>query len=93
MRIKGKIDANQPAIVKGLRALGCSVVSVAGIGGGCGDLVIGRAGVNYFLEVKDEDQPPSKRRLTEDEDKFHKDWRGQIDVVENLDEAIAVVFG
>lgn len=40
MRRAGRIDANQAEIVKALRAIGCSVQSLAGVGNGCADLVV-----------------------------------------------------
>jgi hypothetical protein len=86
-----KTDANQPAIVDGLRAIGCSVQILAREGEGCPDLLVGYRGLNLLLEVKDDGQPPSKRRLTDDQGRWHADWNGQVATVENLEEAIAVV--
>lgn len=49
---KGMPDANQAEIVRALRAVGCSVFSLAGVGGGCPDLLVGRGGATWLLEVK-----------------------------------------
>jgi hypothetical protein len=61
------------------------------IGRGFPDLVVGYRGTNYFLEVKDGRKPPSHRRLTRDEQRWHSTWRGQVVVVESVDEALAAI--
>jgi hypothetical protein len=91
MRRNAKIDRNQPGIVQTLRQSGCSVQTLAPVGQGCPDLLVGRAGVNYLLEIKDEDQPPSGRRLTTDQVKWHGQWKGKVYVVKNEDEALRAV--
>lgn len=74
---RGRVDRNQPEIVKSLRQAGCSVQSLATVGDGCPDLLVGRAGRDYKIEVKDGEAPPSKQRLTQAEMDWHKDWRGE----------------
>ncbi len=69
-----------------------SVCCIHEVGNGCPDLLVGSFGKNYLLELKDPSQPPSRRDLTPDERKFHEDWRGQVAVAHDLDEAIAVIF-
>lgn len=92
MRRAGKIDDNQTEIVDALRKAGCSVLSLAGVGDGVHDLLVGRAGMNYLLEVKDGDnKPPSECRLTQPQVKFHDRWRGQGTVVNNPAEALKAV--
>ena len=91
MRKRAKIDDNQTVIVKALRAIGASVQSLATIGGGCPDLVVGYRGVNYLLEIKDGSKPPSKRKLTPDEREFIDNWRGKVSVVNSINDAIKAV--
>lgn len=91
MRRAAKIDANQTAIVKALRAVGCSVTHLSGVGSGCPDLLVGRFGRNLLLEVKDGSKPPSAQALTEDQKLWHAAWRGQVFVVRTVDEALAAV--
>jgi len=91
MRRLGRTDSNQADIVRTLRAAGCSVQSLASTGNGCPDLLVGRSGVNHLLEVKDGDKSPSKQRLTEDEIKWHDNWRGHVCVVKSVDEALRAV--
>ena len=76
MRRSARVDANQAAIVAVLRKMGASVQSLAAIGGGCVDLLVGYRGVNHVVEIKDGDKPPSKRRLTDDQVDWHRNWRG-----------------
>lgn len=49
----GHTDGNQAAIVAALRSVGCSVVDLSATGGGVPDLLVGRVGVTFLLEVKD----------------------------------------
>jgi len=91
MRRAAKVDANQAVIVDMLRAAGCSVQSLAAVGGGCPDLVVGRAGMTFLLEVKDGDKPPSRRQLTPDQVDWHREWCGHVAVVENVADALLAV--
>lgn len=90
-RYAAKVDENQSEIVAGLRAIGASVAPTHAAGEGFPDLVVGYRGANYLLEVKDENKPPSKRKLTEAQVEFHSGWLGQIEVVKNLGEAFAAI--
>lgn len=91
MRRAAKTDDNQTAVVEALRRAGCSVCILSGVGNGCPDLAVGRGGVTYMLEVKDGRKPPSKQRLTADEQAWHDAWRGHAAVVHGIDEALAAV--
>ena len=92
MRRAAKIDTNQSEIVDALRRLGCTVMSIASVGQGCPDLIVGVRGRNVLLEVKDGSKPPSARRLTPAEQEWIDAWRGQVTVVESASDAIRVVF-
>ena len=85
------IDRNQPEIVKALRGIGATVQSLADLGKGAPDLLVGFFGRNVLFEIKDWKQPPSRRRLTPDEKEWHDMWRGQVTVVETFEEALAVL--
>ena len=91
MRKHGKVDANHAEIVAALRRMGCSVISLAPIGGGCGDILVGRRGINLMFEIKDGSKPPSECELTHDEKIFHAQWAGQISTVYSAREAIELV--
>ncbi len=52
MRKHGKVDANQKAIVQALRKVGASVTSLAEVGGGTPDLLVGFRRRTFVLECK-----------------------------------------
>ena len=91
MRHFARVDANQAAIVRLLRQLGCSVVCTHTVGAGFADLVCARGGINVLVEVKDGSAPPAARRLTPDEQAFRDTWQGRYVVVETAEDAIALV--
>jgi len=86
----GKVDANQPDIVQCLRDSGHSVLCLGNFGLPV-DILVGRSGVNALMEIKRDDLPPSQTRLTEDEQEFQDTWKGQVAIVRDIDEAIAVM--
>lgn len=91
MRRAAKVDGNHSVIVATLRAVGATVQSLAAVGRGVPDLLVGFRGRNYLLEVKDGTKPPSRRRLTDDERTWHSDWRGTVRIVMSPDDALAAV--
>ena len=93
MRRAAKIDANQTEIVKALRQVGASVQSLAATGKGCPDLLVGFRGVNWLMEVKDGNKVKSQRKLTDDQVVWHELWRGQVCVIEDIEQALKVIKG
>lgn len=92
MRRAAKIDANQPAIVAALRKAGATVQSLAAIGDGCPDLLVGYCGLTALLEVKDGSKPPSARQLTPDQQQWHQNWTGGIlAIVPDIETALRVL--
>jgi len=91
MRLRGRIDANQVQVVRDLRKMGCSVLVTSNLGTGAPDLLVGFRGVNYLFEIKDGTQPPSKRKLTEDEQDFHLMWDGQVAKVETVQDCLDIM--
>lgn len=83
-----KVDSNQTRVVKALRDLGATVQHLHAVGKGCPDLLVGYKGSNYLLEVKDGGKPESQRKLTPDQVIWHYDWKGQVAIVTNPQEAI-----
>lgn len=83
----GRRDGNETELVQGLRDCACDVYFL----NWPADLIVGVAGRNYLLEIKDPEQPLSKRRLTNAEQQFFDSWRGQVAKVETLEEALEVV--
>ena len=93
MRRAARIDANQQEIVKALQSIGCSVAPLSTVGNGMPDLLVGARGVNYLLECKDGDKPPSERKLTPDQERWHAAWKGQTAVVYCVEDALRAVSG
>lgn len=92
MRTHARVDDNQPEIVDALRDAGASVEPrLSCLGGGVPDLLVGIRGVTTVFEVKDGNKPPSRRRLTDDEEEWHADWRGSKYVVESKEHALAIL--
>jgi len=83
-----KTDRNQQEIIDALRKIGCTVVSTHTQHKGFPDLVVGYRGVNYLIEVKDGQKPPSAQKLTPQQVKFFDEWRGQVTVVNSVEQAI-----
>ena len=91
MRKRAKIDDNQREIVKALRKIDYSVISLASLGSGVPDLLIGIRGQNYLIELKDGKKSPSRRQLTIDERHFMDSWAGQVDVANSLEEILEII--
>lgn len=89
------VDRNQAAIVSALRAVGCLVVDLSACGHGVPDLLVWAPRLRRWLllEVKDGSLPPSKRRLTPDEEAWHLMARraGDVYVVLHAREALSRV--
>lgn len=91
MRRAARTDANHAEVVKGLRSAGCTVLDLSAVGKGCPDIMVGRAGYNWLFEIKDGKKLPSARKLTIPEQAFFAMWRGNVQVVKSLDEAIDAI--
>lgn len=93
MRFRPRLDSTQKEIVEALRATGCTVVSLAGCGGGVPDLLVGVAGRTVLIEAKS----PRKIRkratqLDETQVRWIERWRGgPVYQVTSVDEALRAV--
>lgn len=77
MRRAPRVDDNHVEIVTALRSVsGVSVSSLAGLGDGVPDLLVGARRVNYLCEIKDGEKPPSRRSLTTDQVQWIERWNG-----------------
>ena len=83
-----RADRNQSKIVADLRRAGFSVQDLHTVGDGCPDILVGHQGMNWLFEIKNPEQPPSKRKLSDDEEKWHTEWKGQKDIIHHADAAI-----
>lgn len=93
-RYARRTDDNHAAVVDALRKAGAVVRSLAKVGDGCPDLLVGYRGRTLLLEVKDGSKPPSARRLTADEERFFDEWTGgPLAIVESPELAVDVLTG
>jgi hypothetical protein len=79
------VDANQGEIVQAFEKMGCQVLDLTRVGGGCTDLLVypGMSDL-YLVEVK---VPGGK--LNKKQHEFHDDWPCWI--VSSVDEVIPLV--
>jgi Holliday junction resolvase len=92
MRRAAKIDANHREIVDALRQIGATVQSLAAVGAGVPDLLVGFRGMTHLLEVKDGSKPPSARKLTIDQIRWHGEWCGSdVYIVTCVDDALKAI--
>lgn len=86
-----RVDGNQKEIVEAFREMGVSVQILSDLGKGCPDLVAGFRGVNYLIEVKNGDKPPSAQKLTPQEQEFFDSWQGQVCIINSVEQAILFI--
>lgn len=91
MRRAARVDSNHSQIVQALRQVGASVQDLSGVGQGCPDLLVGFRRRSYPLEIKDGAKAKSARRLTPDEEVWHRTWAGDVYVVESVEDALRVI--
>jgi hypothetical protein len=91
VRRAAKTDANHDELIQTFRAAGCTVTSTHAVGGGFPDAVVGLAGQNALVEFKDPTKPPSARRLTPDQKRWHAEWKGKAHVIETVEQALQLV--
>jgi len=93
MRQAARVDANQPAIVKALRAVGAKVQPLHMIGRGCPDALVAFRGCWYVAEIKDGSKPPSRWELTPDEKRWHERFgaAAKVNIWHSVDEALCEI--
>lgn len=84
--LRARVDRNHAEIVAALRAHGFSVASLARLGKGTPDLLVGAHGQNVLLEVK-----ADKGKVNPDQAEWMHAWRGSVAVVRSVEEAVAAV--
>lgn len=80
-----RIDGNHTEIVNQLELCGCSVQSLATIGNGCPDIIVGYSERNYIFEIKTETGKLNKRQL-----KWFSNWDGQRGVIRSVYDALDI---
>lgn len=96
MRRAAKLDSNHTEIVNALCAAGCSVLSLAALGYGAVDILVGHRRRNVLMEIKRPGVAGKKRgkrqqQTNDKQEKFRANWRGEICVVTSVDEALLVL--
>ena len=77
--IRRRQDKNQTAIVKALKQIGCSVLKLSDVGGGCPDLLVGFRYVSVLIEIKNKENWYGKKEAHyETQKKFRANWRGGL---------------
>jgi hypothetical protein len=90
MRRAARRDDNEQDIIRAMRAEGAYVKQINDEG--LFDLLVSHRGETLLVEVKDGAKPPSARRLTDAEQKFHDEWPGSdLYIVNSVEEAIALL--
>jgi Holliday junction resolvase len=86
-----RIDTNHKEIVKALREVGATVVSLASMKHGCPDLMVGYQNETILMEIKKD----KKAKFTPDQIEFMGKWRGgaisRVDSVEAAIRALGVI--
>ena len=93
MRRRARIDDNHGQVVAALEKVGCLVQSLAALGNGVPDLLVGRAGKLFLLEVKPGSAKDKRQRtLNALETQWHRRWHGfPVHVVLSPEDALAAV--
>lgn len=85
-------DLNHAEVVAAFRALGCDVTTMESGRAGVPDLLVGVAGVDQQVEVKDGRKVPSARRLSPAQVEYAATWRGRrVALVECAEDCVGVV--
>ena len=85
---RARVDLNQTAVVAALRTVGATVQHLHAVGQGCPDLLVGFRGRSLCFEVKD----GPKAKLTPAQDEWHAAWRGHVEVVTRVEDALEKLF-
>jgi len=98
VRRAAHVDAEHAAHTMALLEIGASVQSLAGVGLGCPDLLVGYRGVNCLIEIKN---PPaasgavggekSGKRLNEKQERWHAMWKGHVAVSTSPEQSVKIV--
>lgn len=91
MRRAARTDSNHREILDAFRRCGYSVADTSQLGDGFTDAVVARDMDTTLVEIKDGTKPPSKQKLTGDQEKFHAGWKGRIVIIRSVDDVLQFV--
>lgn len=83
-----RVDGNHAAIVEALRKIGCRVLDLSRVGGGCPDLLVSIGWRMRLLEIKN---PEARGKLSDEQRRWHDEWRHHVAVVETPEQAVEVM--
>lgn len=86
-----KVDANHAEIVRALQKAGAHVTDLSAVGDGCPDLLVSRGGRWWLIECKDGNLPPSARRLTPAQKKWHREIQATAHIANSVTEALFII--
>jgi Holliday junction resolvase len=91
-RRRVKKDQNHAEIVNALKAVGCSVLDLAAVGGGCPDLLVSLNSKTVLVEVKrpgviGKKAGALRKAVTDRQAAFRAMWRGEIFTVDSVEAA------
>lgn len=93
-RYAAQTDRNHKDVIRWFLELGCTVVDLSKVGGGCPDLLVGVRGHERLVETKDPKRKPSERKLRPNQSEFFETWAGSKPAkVETHDDVIEVFRG
>jgi Holliday junction resolvase len=78
-----RVDKNQSEIVDVARKLGYYVHHTHEVGKGFPDLVAGKKGINFLMEIKN-----GNSSLTLQQKEFHKNFLGTVTIIRSIDDLI-----
>lgn len=90
-RPRHKVDGNQHEIVDALFSAGCTVQTLAVVGGGCPDLLVAKTDMGGFTSMWLMEVKMPGEALNEFQKKWHKTWAGPVFVVTSAAEAVGLV--
>jgi Holliday junction resolvase len=85
------VDHNQKEIVEALRKAGASVLVTSNVGKGFPDIIVGLAGKNWLIEIKNPKSSYGKTGLNKIQKDFHSTWTGRVHVIYSIDEALKLI--
>jgi Holliday junction resolvase len=91
MRYAANVDKNQAAIIQALEGIGCTVQRLSAVGKSVPDLLVGVAGVNLLIEVKNQARKGGKENAhgtLKKQREWRQQWRGSVYVATTPEEAV-----
>ena len=85
-RYAARVDQNHSEMKDHFERLGCKVADAARLGGGFPDFVVSLHKQTVLVEIKSKDG-----KLSPEQERFHREWKGEIYEARTLDDVIAIV--